>query len=179
MSSTCSSRACLAIPDDRRVDRRRRPGRPRSRRRTGRTACSRRATGGSRRGRRTSPAARAAPKRRLFRRIADHFIANRSAYSGRSSRRSTHSARLLGSASFSNAATSSGSGRIPQMSSDDRRANSASVQVALGGNAQLAELAEDERVDQVAARPAAPRAGRRRRRDRGPGDRRPGRRTAP
>ena len=42
-------------------------------------------------------------------------------------------ARLPGSWLASNAATSPGSGRIPQRSSAERRANSASVQVALGG----------------------------------------------
>ncbi len=70
---------------------------------------------------------------RLLRRIADHFIAKRSAYSGRSRRRSIQQARLSGSVPASSAATSAGAqGRMPQTSKNARRANSASVQGAPG-----------------------------------------------
>lgn len=72
-------------------------------------------------------------------------MANRSAYSGRSRSRSTHLARLSGSGSVSSAMMSAGAGKIPQRSSDDRRANSASVQAELGGMPSVLSLSKRKR----------------------------------
>ena len=96
---------------------------------------------------RTSPAARACPTVRLFRRIADQVIANRSAYPGRSIRRSTYRIRFSGSVSASRAATSAGSGKAPQRSKEERRANVASSQGGLGGIPSVFEATEDESIN--------------------------------
>jgi hypothetical protein len=55
------------------------------------------------------------------------LIAKNEAYSGRSMSRSTSASRFAGPASATNAFTSAAVGKVPVMSSDARRMNSASV----------------------------------------------------
>ncbi len=99
-------------------------------------------------GERARPARRS-PSVRLFLRIADHFIANRSAYSGRSSRRVDPLRPLLGVGVL---LERDDLGRVGQDAADVERRPPGELGVGAGAarlDAQLAELAEDQGIDQV------------------------------
>ncbi len=85
----------------------------------------------------------------LTRRMSPHFRAQKSTYSGRSSRRSTNRARLSGDESARNASISSGVGVVPIASSIARRRNSASVQRSRRDQPQLAPLGGGLLVEDV------------------------------